>query len=257
MGLTMSTARKVVEETAAEHGWERVNDQTFPDVIGKGDAQIVLGYSPSERTLQCAMYFPAGWRGGFSSDPRPFRSAPRDACLDVTLEWIRTGELDPPNPRRTPAIVIPCCARKMSAAAPAEKLYDSDHFRFTLRAARAHAEAVGATVWVLSARHGLVPLDRVIAPYDVTFGDPEAVTADWVYGQLCVFGISHVEALLPGRYLAVISEAVGRLHRCGGVMRFVDLYAAAAGIGYQRGVLAQLLRRATDHGDDDSDRLVS
>ena len=253
----MSTARKVVEEAAAEHGWERVNDRTFNDVIGKGEAQIVLGYSPSERTLQRAMYFPAGWRGGFSSDPRPFRSAPREACLDVTLGWIRTGELDPPNPRRTPAIVIPCCGKKTSTAAPAEKLYDSDHFRFTLRAARARAEFIDAQVWVLSARHGLVPLDRVIEPYDVTFGDAEAVTADWVYGQLCVFGIREVETLLPRRYLAVMSEAVGMLHRGGAVMRVTDLYAGAAGIGYQRGVLAQLLRQATDHGDDDSDRLVS
>ncbi len=239
----MSTDRNVLENAAADHGWERVNDPTHTDVIGKGESQIILGYSPSGRALQLALYFPAGWRGGFISDPRPFRAAPRDACLDVTLGWIRTGELDPPNPRRTPAVVIPCCANKTAGAAPAEKLYDSDHFRFTLRAAQARAEVIGARVWVLSARHGLVPLDRVIEPYDVTFGDPDAVTTDWVHGQLCVFGISHVEALLPRRYLSVLSAAVEKLHRGGSVMRFSDLYAGAAGIGYQRGVLARLLQQ--------------
>ncbi len=253
----MPTARHVLEEAATEHGWERVNDPIHTDVIGKGEAQIVLGYSPSGRTLQLALYYPAGRRGWFISDPRPHRSAPREACLDITLGWMRTGEMDPPNPHRTPAIVIPCCANKTASAAPAEKLYDSDHFRFTLRAAQARAKQIGGQVWVLSARHGLVPLNRVLEPYDVTVGDPEAVTADWVHGQLCVFGISQVEALLPRRYLAVISEAVGRLHRGGAVMRLTDLYAGAAGIGYQRGVLAQLLRQATGHQDAAPDRRVS
>lgn len=243
----MFTDRQILEEEAAEHGWKPVEDRTHPDVIGKGESQIILGYSPSGRTLRLAMLFPTGWRGCTSSDPRPWRHAPRDACLDVTLGWIRTGELDPPNPRRTPAVVIPCCASKLPTAATAEKLYDSDHFRFTLRAAHAHAHEIGGRVWILSARHGLVSLDRVIEPYDVTFGDPDAVTADHVRGQLCVFGIDQVEALLPRRYLAVLSEAVRTLHRSGDVMRLTDLYVGASGIGYQRGVLARLLQQSTDH----------
>ena len=252
----MPTDRQILEDAAALHGWRPVEDRTHPDVIGKGTAQIILGYSPSGRALRLAMYFPTGWRGCTSNDPRPWRHAPRDACLDVTLAWIRTGELDPPNPRRIPAIVIPCCASKLPAAARAEKLYDSDHFRFTLRAAQARAQEIGGRVWILSARHGLVSLDRVIEPYDVTFGDPEAVTARDVHGQLCVFGIDQVETLLPRRYRGVLSEAVGMMHRAGDVMRSTDLYAGAAGIGYQRGVLARLLQQqSTD--PEDGDRWVS
>jgi len=257
MGLTMPSDRALIDKAAAEHGWERVNDRIHADVIGKGEAQIILGYSPSGRALQLALYHPVGRHDWMVDDPRPFRSAPRGGCLDVTLGWIRTGDLDPVNPRRTPAIVIPCCARKGPDAAPSEKLYDSDHFRFTLRAAQARAEATGAHVWILSAKYGLVRPGQVIDPYDVTFGDPDAVTADLVYRQLAVFGIVQVETLLPRRYLAVLSGAVQILHRGGNVMRLTDLYAGAAGIGYQRGVLGQLLQQPADPVAARADRQVS
>jgi len=236
----MSADRDVIAEAVAEHGWVTVADPLHSNVIARGDAQIILGYSPSGRALQLALYYPEGRRDRIC-DPRPHRSAPREGCLEVALGWIRTGDADPVNSCRGSAIVIPCCAAKRPVAAPAGELYDSDHFRFTLRAAQARAQETGAQVWILSAKFGLLPPGEVIEPYDVTFGDAGAVSADAVYRQLCVFGIGQLESLLPRRYKAVLAAAVDSVHRGGGVLRSTDLYAGAAGIGYQRAVLSRLL----------------
>ena len=58
--------------------------------------------------------------------------------------------------------LIACAAQKLDRAAPARDLYCSPLFRKSL----AYVEQHCATVYVLSALHGLVALDTVIAPYD-------------------------------------------------------------------------------------------
>lgn len=62
----------------------------------------------------------------------------------------------------TRVLIVGCGARKLPHPAPAADLYTGPLFR----AARAYADAQGAPWWVVSARHGLVRPDRVLAPYD-------------------------------------------------------------------------------------------
>lgn len=62
-------------------------------------------------------------------------------------------------------VLISCTKRKLPYAAPAENLYDSPLFRFSLAYARTLAPDA---IFVLSAKHGLVGLDQVIAPYEQT-----------------------------------------------------------------------------------------
>jgi len=62
--------------------------------------------------------------------------------------------------------LVSCSARKLAVAAPARELYCSSLFRLSL----AYAEARCSAVYVLSALHGLVELDRVLAPYNRRLG---------------------------------------------------------------------------------------
>src|SRR5690349_18820287 len=60
--------------------------------------------------------------------------------------------------------LIACCKTKGATPMPARDLYQSDLFVKS----RDFAEASGSRWFVLSARHGLVHPDQVIAPYDET-----------------------------------------------------------------------------------------
>lgn len=62
--------------------------------------------------------------------------------------------------------LVSCSAQKLGHAAEARHLYTSPLFQLS----RAYAEQRCAAVYVLSAFHGLVELDRVLAPYDQTLG---------------------------------------------------------------------------------------
>lgn len=66
--------------------------------------------------------------------------------------------------------IIGCGASKLSESAPARDLYTGNLFR----AARDHVEARGLPWLILSALHGLISPDLVIAPYDVTMAETKA-----------------------------------------------------------------------------------
>lgn len=63
--------------------------------------------------------------------------------------------------------LVACGKAKRSIRSPAADLYTSSLFTLSLRYARAHCERV----FVLSAMHGLVPLDQAIAPYNLQLSD--------------------------------------------------------------------------------------
>jgi hypothetical protein len=60
--------------------------------------------------------------------------------------------------------LVSCVGAKGPAPAPAKYLYRSHWFAN----ARSYAEAVASRWYILSARHGLIQPDEVIAPYNVT-----------------------------------------------------------------------------------------
>ena len=135
-------------------------------------------------------------------------------------------------------VVIPCSGAKADVLyAPARELYTGSFFRLALAAAE---RVDGAQVFVLSALHGLVPIDKVIATYDVKMGEPGSIanrprqfnTADavwWVRAQATERGMNAPEArviaLLPGAYSRVLQAAVREVE---------DVLAGCRGIGEQR-----------------------
>lgn len=67
--------------------------------------------------------------------------------------------------------LIACSKSKAKGPAPARELYDSPLFRKSYRYVRSRSPE---QIYVLSAKHGLVPDDEVISPYDRTLNDMSA-----------------------------------------------------------------------------------
>ena len=86
-------------------------------------------------------------------------------------------------------VLLSCVSRKQDHPAPAAELYTSPLFRLSLIYSRQlHPDAIH----ILSARYGLVGLDQVIEPYDVTLNTmPAAERRAWA---------QHVLAQLAERY---------------------------------------------------------
>lgn len=63
--------------------------------------------------------------------------------------------------------LVPCASEKRSEPAPAQDLYVSDLFT----KCRHYAERRSDRWYILSAKYGLVPPDRVIEPYDQTLNE--------------------------------------------------------------------------------------
>lgn len=122
-------------------------------------------------------------------------------ALDVTARHALTTPTTAPAvqlprlalPTSTPAptgrvVVIPCGAAKLDRPAPAGQLYTGSFHRACRKAADALAQP-GDTVLVLSALHGLVPLDRVLAPYELRMGQAGSVTGDQLRAQARELGV--------------------------------------------------------------------
>lgn len=127
-------------------------------------------------------------------------------------------------------VVIACGAAKLDRPAPAADLYVGSYFRLAKAAALQLADR--HSVRVLSAKHGLLRLDDVVAPYDLTLGQPGAIDPDRLRWQVLQRGLwsRPVAALCPGRYARLLAA----------VFRDVDQPLAGLGIGCQCQVLARL-----------------
>lgn len=151
-------------------------------------------------------------------------------------------------------VVIPCAAAKHDGTMAAADLYSSANFAHMLRSARVHAadavdsfgRPVQATVMILSARYGLVDLDTELASYDTKMGDAGCITAAGVAAQLAELAPAAIESLLPAAYRRTLEAAVAELNEddANEWIEFMDVFEAAPGIGFQRGVASSLVRTA-------------
>ncbi|MFB7496065.1 DUF6884 domain-containing protein [Streptomyces sp. NPDC056161] len=124
---------------------------------------------------------------------------PRPALPAVAPAAVRTSRV----------IVIPCGAAKLDRPAPSGELYTGSFHRACRKAADALA-GPRTTVLVLSALHGLVPLDRVLAPYELRMGQPGSVTGDQLRAQARALGLdraTEVVVLAGSAYTAAARHA--------------------------------------------------
>lgn len=104
-------------------------------------------------------------------------------------------------------VVVPCGERKLSRPAPARDLYIGPYHRACLRAARRLAP--DGRIFILSAKHGLLGLGDVIAPYKLRMGDPGCISASAVREQAARRGLVGVRVLaLGGRDYTAVCRAV-------------------------------------------------
>ncbi|MEW2066676.1 DUF6884 domain-containing protein [Streptomyces sp. NPDC007346] len=108
-----------------------------------------------------------------------------------------------------PLVVIPCAARKLDRPAPAGDLYQGSYHRACRQTADT-LTATGGTTVILSGLHGLLPLDRVTAPYDMRMGDPGSVTPDRLRDQAQGLGLADAPTVvvLAGALYVTAARAV-------------------------------------------------
>lgn len=169
----------------------------------------------------------------------------------------RLAELAPPaEPEAAPPlVVIPCGRAKLPHAAEAGSLYTGSAHRMARQAADALAARTGARVMILSARHGLLDLADVVAPYDETLTkrralDGPAPVARKVARQLAELAAPVVVSLAPNLYTDALDHAC---YVTGA--QLVAPLAGSRGIGDQRGRLAAI-RDGGDLADAIADALA-
>lgn len=127
-------------------------------------------------------------------------------------------------------VIVGCSRGKLDYPAPAALLYTGSYFRLCLAAGLAVADP--GRVLILSARYGLLSPDEPIRPYNLTIGDPGAVTVAELADQAQARGIARepVMLLCGARYADL----------CRQVWSDVAAPLAHLGIGKQRHVLSSL-----------------
>ena len=109
-------------------------------------------------------------------------------------------------------VLVSCSGVKLDSPAPARDLYQSQLFRKS----RAWAERFGSSWFILSALHGLIAPEVVIAPYDLTLAQRSPTERrQWdaiVLGQLAQLQISSRNArvsVLAGQHYTGWCDAFG------------------------------------------------
>ena len=88
----------------------------------------------------------------------------------------RVGQMSAMTERKDRLYLVSCVGKKGKRPVPVKELYQSTWFTL----ARAWVEREAAPWFILSAKHGLVQPDAVIAPYDETLNSmPVAARRDW------------------------------------------------------------------------------
>ncbi|MFD3422465.1 DUF6884 domain-containing protein [Streptomyces decoyicus] len=131
---------------------------------------------------------------------------------------------------RRKVVIIACGAEKKPIPEgqrhgwPAGELYTGQYHR-SLRLA-ADALTFPDLIFIISAAHGLVPLDRCLSPYDVTLGSEKAITAKRIAGHTAGLGLGDADVTFLGgqEYAALLAPSVPHL-----------LAPLAGGLGDHRG----------------------
>jgi hypothetical protein len=83
-------------------------------------------------------------------------------------------------------VLVQCSRGKNDVVGPARKVYRGPHFFGGLKYARS---SQARRVLIVSAKHGLIHPDRVIAPYNQLMGEPGCVTVDELREQAAALGV--------------------------------------------------------------------
>lgn len=137
----------------------------------------------------------------------------------------------------TDLVVTPCGARKLTTAARADRLYTGPYFVACMRYARKLAPL--DRIRILSAKHGLIPVDLFLCPYNLRFGMGGTVTVERLREQASEQGILDASdvVVLGGREYTSRALQVWPRAR-------TPLTDITGGMGHQMRALARWAREA-------------
>ncbi len=143
---------------------------------------------------------------------------------------------------RRQVMIVPCGGSKVDSTVAARDLYTGSAFGEVLAAAI--CEVGEENVMILSAEHGLLELDALVAPYDTKMGDADAIDRRDgglldLAAQILSYGLDEADvfAMVPKKYLAILDEAM----RFAADRPVAPVYEDLLGIGEQKAV-AKILR---------------
>lgn len=131
-------------------------------------------------------------------------------------------------------VVVSCGARKRDHPSKAGDLYTGPYAGAALRWARSVVPT--HAIYILSAKYGLVPHDRVIEPYEMTLRDQRAVGADVIAAQAASFGVA-------GQTDVVVVGGRGYVELARTVWPTARAPFAGIGMGQQMSLLGRSTRR--------------
>jgi hypothetical protein len=129
-------------------------------------------------------------------------AGPAADVVDLTVEAPVQLELEVEVPAATVA-VIQCSGAKLDRPAPAGELYTGTLHRLEAAAAR----STGHRTVILSALHGIVDVDQVVAPYEQRIDQPGAIDVAELAAQLVAAGRPRLVALTSKAYTAALLAA--------------------------------------------------
>lgn len=104
-------------------------------------------------------------------------------------------------------VLIQCASKKAKEKTKAEELYISDLFRSSLLYAKKHLRP--DHIFILSAKHGLLPLDREVEPYDLTLKKMSAAKVkEWA--QMTANQLSEHSNLQSDHFIILAGERYRR-----------------------------------------------
>lgn len=137
-------------------------------------------------------------------------------------------------------VLVSCSAGKESKPMPAEKLYNSDLFKKQLEYAKKLAPS--NNIYIISAKYHLVPLNKTIAPYNLTLKDmPSSDREAWsevVKKQLLQKGYN----LQKDKFVFLAGNAYRQYLEP--QMKNVEVPLAGLRIGQQKKALLQKLKES-------------
>lgn len=138
--------------------------------------------------------------------------------------------------------LVSCVGKKLSYAAPAGELYCSQWFK----KASAYARQEADDWYILSARYGLLPIDRVVEPYNVTLNKmPASERREWAKRVLTDLR----KIIEPGDRIIILAGAKYRENLVGPIVEMglkVEVPMQGLGIGQQNSWLKKQIGDSTN-----------
>jgi hypothetical protein len=147
-----------------------------------------------------------------------------------------------------PLVLMACSSVKLDHPAKALDLYRGVMYQ----SYRKHVSRTEPpTVIILSALHGFVSADTVLAPYDQRMTPARSVImmsdlAHWMQGAQWPTSADHIFLAGGALYRTVMRSAIGHLVSTGAISGRVEIQETSGAIGVQRSQLGEYLRRITN-----------